>query len=92
MDSETGLMTKTHRDVSLVGGLVLAEPRVSIDPEERPALRSGIGHEVLGDPGQLGSEIGDELKGRFLDVVQIASLVGVEPVPSRCWLPVATGT
>jgi hypothetical protein len=52
-----------------------------VDPEERTALHLGVGSEVRADRRQSRSKVGDESEGRFLNVLDIAVPVVLEPCP-----------
>ena len=53
------LVPEVDPDVGLVGRLVLREARVAIDPEQRSADGSRVGHEVRADLAQRRRERGD---------------------------------
>jgi hypothetical protein len=74
------LVAEVDADVRLVRSLVMREARVAVDPEQRPADGLRLGLEVRADLAQLGREVADELEGRLLRVLDVASLVRLEPL------------
>src|SRR4029453_8707922 len=60
--------------------LVLREPDVTVDAEERAADGSRGGAEVGADLVEKRGEVADELERWLLDVMLVARLVGPEPL------------
>ena len=73
-------VTELHPCVLFVRRLVLAESRVALDSEQRPADLSCIGHEMLGDTFERGGEIVDEVERRFSYISLVGGLMRLEPV------------
>src|SRR3954463_1037560 len=74
------LVAEEDAAVRLVRALVLREPGVAVDAEERAAARPRIGHQVRTDLDQPGREGLDEVERRLPDVGLVARPVGLEPV------------
>ena len=74
-------MAEVETGVRLVRRLVLAEPRVPMDAEQRATDRSRIGDEVRADLSQVGSELVDEIERRILDHGVVFVFSSLEPIP-----------
>ncbi len=75
------LVPELDADEGLVRGLILREPRVSVDSEHRTADRPRIRPEVFAQRLQVGPEVGDEPDGGIPDVILVAVFILVEPLP-----------
>ena len=67
-----GHVAEVDAGVGLVGRLVLGEPRVALDAEQRPAQRSGVGGEVAADGEEGLGQVLDESQGRKAHQVLVA--------------------
>ena len=73
------LVAELSGGLRLVWALVLGEPHVAVDAEHGAAVGARVGHEVLADRLQLGTEVGDELEQGLLHVLLVPTLVVLEP-------------
>src|SRR5690348_10088323 len=53
-------MGELHRRVPFVRPLVVGEPRVTVNTEERPAVRSRVGDKIRSDLVEMRAEVLDE--------------------------------
>src|SRR5206468_5178940 len=64
-----------------VGTLVFREARVAVDAEQRPSHGARIGHHVCADPRELRAEGLDEAEQGIAHLLEVPSLVRLEPLP-----------
>ena len=81
VDVAAGVVAKVEPDVDLVGALVLGEPHVPVDAEQRPADRTVSATKCGPILRRYGGEAPDELQGRLLDGIEVPLLVLGEPGP-----------
>src|SRR6266508_878232 len=74
-------VAEVEAHVDLVGALVLGEPHVAVDAEQRASHRAVVGHEVGAELPEIAGEGPHELQGRLLHHVLVPRLVLGEPGP-----------